>query len=136
MWQTLERVQGREFEREEQLLYDSLEEAMPIPNCKGLSREDWCKKEVSLISDTGLCSARAYVEFSKEWQCIDGRAPLGKEYVGVVVCEVFSTHMTLASHSLQRWPIKSTLYEGLNLYNQERKYNEILQTKVERTGDR
>ena len=76
------------------------------------------------------------MEFSKEWQCIDGRAPLGKEYVGVIVCEVFSMDMTLASHTLQRWPIKNTLYEGVSLYNQERKYNEILQTKAERMGER
>jgi hypothetical protein len=27
---------------------------MPLPNCIGLSREDWCKKEVALMNDSGV----------------------------------------------------------------------------------
>lgn len=93
----------------------------------GLGRADWCKKEVDLIDNRGTIVAKAYVEFAKEWQSIDGRASLGEEYVGVVVCEVIERGTSLITRTLQKWPIKKTLYEGVSLYNQERQYNENVQ---------
>jgi hypothetical protein len=115
-------------------VYNIPEEEMPVPNCIGLSREDWCKKEVALVNDSGVPLATAYVEFAKEWQSINGRSPLGKEYVGVVVCEVLERSSSLACRTLQRWPIKNTMYEGVSLYNHERQYNEMVKAKVARLG--
>jgi hypothetical protein len=61
----------------------------PIPDCIGLSREKWCKKEVAFQNDEGDIVATAYVEFAKECQTIDGRTTLGEDNVGVFVCEVW-----------------------------------------------
>ena len=66
------------------------DDEMPIPHCLGLSRDEWCKKEVSLHNEGGEVVATAYVEFAKEWQSIDARYPLGSDHVGVVVCEVYA----------------------------------------------
>lgn len=129
-------MQGWESDREEaDGVYNIAEEDIPIPKCVGLSREDWCKKEVALVNESGVLLATAYVEFAKEWQSIDGRSPLGTDYVGVVVCEVLDTQSTLACHTLRRWPTKSTLYEGVSLYDQERQYNDIAKAKVARLGN-
>lgn len=117
-------------------MYDIIEEERPIPSCIGIGRDDWCKKEVSLIDEKGSVLAYAYVEFAKEWQSINGRTELGKEYVGVVVCEVAHTHSALKPRTLQRWPVKSVLYEGVSLYDHERKYNEGLDARAARLGDR
>lgn len=68
----------------------------------GLGRADWCKKEVDLIDNRGTIVAKAYVEFAKEWQSIDGRASLGEEYVGVVVCEVIEGGTSLITRTLQK----------------------------------
>ena len=112
------------------------DEERPIPICIGIGRDDWCKKEVSLIDEKGLVVAYAYVEFAKEWQSINGRTELGKEYVGVVVCEVAETQTTLTPRTLQRWPTRRVLFEGVSLYDHERKYNEGLDARAARLGDR
>lgn len=107
----------------------------PIPNCTGIARDDWCKKEVTLV-ESGMVVASAYVEFAKDWQSINGRTVLGDEYVGVVVCEVFHTQSALKPRTLQRWHIKSVLYEGVSLYDHQRKYNLAVEAEAARLGDR
>ena len=128
-------IQGWESDREEaDGVYNIPEEEVPIPDFIGLAREDWCKKEVTLVNDTGVAVATAYVEFAKEWQAIDGRSPLGKDYVGIVVCKVLDTRSSLACRTLQRWPMQNTMYEGVSLYNHERQCSDMLKAKDARRG--
>jgi hypothetical protein len=35
-----------------------------IPNCVGLSRENWCMKEVTMVNDVGEGVASGFVEFA------------------------------------------------------------------------
>ena len=80
--------------------------------------------------------ATAYVEFCKEWQSIDGRTALGPNNVGVVVCEVLQSASSLRPRTLRSWPVWNTLFQGVSLYNQERKYNERIAANVARVGRR
>jgi hypothetical protein len=59
-----------------------------IPDCVGLIREKWCKKEVTLLNEGGEGVATWFVEFAQSSQIVDGRSTLGDYNVGVVVCEV------------------------------------------------
>ena len=130
-------LQGVDFDVEDaDEVYHIPDEDMPIPSCKGICRDDWCKKEVQLVHSTGVCVATAYVEFAKPWQSIDGRSPLGEEFVGVVVCEVLQAGASLETRTLRRWSTKFTLFEGVSLYNHERKFNEDIKMKAAKLGDR
>jgi hypothetical protein len=77
-----------------------------IPNCVGLSRENWCRKEVTIVNNVGEGIASGFVEFARASQIVDGRTALGDDNVGVVVCEVLQPNSTEACHSLRSWPIK------------------------------
>jgi hypothetical protein len=98
----------------------------PIPDCIGLSREKWCKKEVALQNDAGDIVAITYVEFAKECQTIDGRTTLGEDNVGVVVYEIWQPQSSLSSRTLRSWPVRLVLFEGVSLYIHLRKEEEIL----------
>jgi hypothetical protein len=54
-----------------------------IPNCVGLPRENWCRKEVTMVNDVGEGVASGFVEFARASQIVDGRTALGDDNVGV-----------------------------------------------------
>jgi hypothetical protein len=60
-------IQGWESNREEaDGVYNIPKEEVSIPDFIGLGREDWCKKEVTLVNNNGVPVATANVEFAKE----------------------------------------------------------------------
>jgi hypothetical protein len=108
----------------------------PIPDYIGLSRQKWCKKEVAFQNEDSDIVATAYLEFAKECQIIDGQKTLGRDNVGVVVCEVWQPQSLLSCHTLWPWPIQRALFEGVSFYNHLRKEQEILAQKAMRLGDK
>jgi hypothetical protein len=63
-------LQGFQSESEEEILENvtcEVDIIEPIPDCIGLSRDKWCKKEVTLINMEGNVVASGYIEFAKEW---------------------------------------------------------------------
>jgi hypothetical protein len=107
-----------------------------IPDCVGLTREKWCKKEVTLLNEGGEGVATGFVEFARSSQTVDGRSTLGDYNVGVVVCEVIQGQPSVRSRSLLSWPIKRTLYQGVSLYDHQRKERSIQLERALRLGDR
>jgi hypothetical protein len=96
-------LQGFQLESEEEILENvtcEVDIMEPILDCIGLSREKWCKKDVTLINMEGNVVASRYIKFAKEWQTIDGRTTLGTENIGIVVCEVFNADSRVVFHSL------------------------------------
>jgi hypothetical protein len=102
-----------------------------IPNCVGLSCENWCRKEVTMVNDVGEGVASGFVEFARASQ-----TTLGEDNVGVVVCKVLQPNSTVACHSLRSWPIKKTLFQGVSLYDHLRKERSLQFDKLSRLGDR
>jgi hypothetical protein len=102
-----------------------------IPNCVGLSCENWCRKEVTMVIDVEEGVASGFVEFARASQTI-----LGEDNVGVVVCKVLQPNSTVACHSLRSWPIKKTLFQGVSLYDHLRKERSLQFDKLSRLGDR
>jgi hypothetical protein len=43
-----------------------------ISNCIGLSRENWCRKEVTMVNDVGEGVASGFVKFARASQTVDG----------------------------------------------------------------
>jgi hypothetical protein len=107
-----------------------------IPNCVGLPRENWCRKEVTMVDDVGEGVASDFVEFVRASQTVDGRTALGHDNVGVVVCEVLQPNSTVACHTLRSWPIKKTMFQGVSLYNHLRKERSLEMDRLLRLGDR
>jgi hypothetical protein len=107
-----------------------------IPNCVGLSRENWCRKEVTMVNNVGEGIAFGFVEFARASQIVDGRTALRDDNVGVLVCEVLQPNSTIACHSLQSWPIKKTLFQGVSLYNHLRMERSLELDRLSRLGDR
>lgn len=63
-------LQGFQLESEEEILENvtcEVDIIEPIPDCIGLSREKWCKKEVTLINMEGNAIASGYIKFAKKW---------------------------------------------------------------------
>jgi hypothetical protein len=132
-------LQGFQSESEEEILENvtcEVDIIEPIPDCIGLSRDKWCKKEVTLINMEGNVVASGYIEFAKEWQTIDGRTTLGTENIGVVVCEVFNADSGVVTHSLRSWPIKRSMFQRISLYDHLRKYEAFEREKASRLGAR
>jgi hypothetical protein len=102
-----------------------------IPNCVGLSCENWCRKEVTMVIDVEEGVASGFVEFARASQTI-----LGEDNVGVVVCKVLQPNSTVACHSLRLWPIKKTLFQGVSLYDHLRKERSLQLDKLSCLGDR
>jgi hypothetical protein len=102
-----------------------------IPNCVGLSCENWCRKEVTMVNDVGEGVASGFVEFARASQ-----TTLGEDNVGVVVCKVLQPNSTVACHSLRSWPIKKTLFQSVSLYDHLRKERSLQFDKLSRLGDR
>jgi hypothetical protein len=107
-----------------------------IPNCVGLPRENWCRKEVTMVDDVGEGVASGFVEFVRASQTVDGRMALGDDNVGVVVCEVLQPNSTVACHTLRSWPIKKTMFQGVSLYDHLRKERSLEMDRLLRLGDR
>jgi hypothetical protein len=107
-----------------------------IPNCVGLPRENWYRKEVTMVNDVGEGIASGFVEFARASQTVDGRTTLADDNVGVVVCEVLQPNSTVACHSLWSWPIKKTLFQGVSLYDHLRKERSLELDRLSRLGDR
>jgi hypothetical protein len=92
-----------------------------IPDCVGLIRENWCKKDIILVNDGDEGVAIGFVQFARASQTIDGCTAFGEDNVRVVVCEVIQADLSVACHSLGLWPIQRILYQGVSLYDHLRK---------------
>ena len=63
-----------------------------IPNCVGLFRENWCRKEVTMVNNVGESIAFGFVEFARASQTVDGCTAIGDDNVGVVVCKILQSN--------------------------------------------
>ena len=101
-----------------------------ISDCVGIPREQWSKKEVTLMNGEGVLVAIAIVEFTSPFASPDGIGPLNEEFVGVVICDVLMEDPRIVVHTLVRRAIYQALYEGVSLYNHGRQNHILIATSL------
>ena len=69
------------------------------------------------MNGEGVPVAIATIEFTSPFASLDGIGPLGKKFVGVVVCNVLIEDPRIVAHTLVRWPVSQALYESVTFYN-------------------
>lgn len=95
-----------------------------IPQCVGVERREWKNLNVVLLDDSGLAVAEGVCRNSDEMDCVDSTR-LGLDHVGVLIFLSLSPNVVPPSwrFSLRRWHIRWVLYEGVSLYDHQRKHN-------------
>ena len=103
-----------------------VEHVDPIPACDGLPRSDWKDRDVVLVNMHGVEVADAVCCNVDPTDCID-QYQLGSDDIGVVIMS--SLNQTEVDEtwrfSLRRWPLRQVLYNGVSLYDHDRRYKEI-----------
>lgn len=106
-----------------------------IPNCIGLSCENWCMKEVTMVNDVGEGVVSRFVEFAKANKTVDGRTALRDDNVGIVLCKVLQPNLIVACHSFWSWPIKKALFQAISLYDHLKKERSLQLDRLSHLGD-
>jgi len=100
-----------------------------IPPCEGYSREQWVDLDVVLLNACAVPVANGVCRNSNPTDCIDAK-PLGEDDVGVCILNSLLPSEVPPSwrFSLRRWPLRSVHHDGVSLWDQSRRFEQLQQS--------
>jgi hypothetical protein len=111
----------------------------PIPECDGISRDEWKGLMVEAMHSNGRKFADVLVSATNPILSVDGEDELGNINFGVVVCAIFDGDSALRNMCIS-WPIRSLFLKSVSVYDHLRKHAHIVHEdemrKLDRKGKR